>query len=130
MPARQSYNRRGPETDFASVNPCVSDEYNSEVWEGLNEQDGTIWEHLNDAGESGVWINEDYNPLGPVVVLVEHPSGDAYTCYAYNNGADIGEVKLPITEDSFAGPYDTARRAWRHLNQAANRGEASSKEEV
>jgi len=99
-------------TDFALVNPCVSDEYNSAAWDTLNEQDGTVWEYLNDAGESGVWINEDYDPLGPVIVLVEHPSGDAYTCHTYDKGAYVGEVKLPITEDWFTGPYDTACKAW------------------
>jgi len=115
LPKRKRELPSRPAVDFASVNPCVYDHYNSAIWDTLNEQDGTVWIHLNDAGESGVWINEDYDTLGPVVVLVED-SEDSVICHVYNKGVEVGEVKLPI-ENSFAGPYDIACKAWAHLEE-------------
>ena len=107
--------------DVALVEPCVLDEHNSEVWDTLNEQE-VVWEYLMDAGAWGVWINGDYDPLGPVIVLVDNDEG-LVACHAYNKGAYVGEVTLPSTEVwpsrsiSLGGPYDAACKVWAHLNR-------------
>jgi hypothetical protein len=104
--------RREPETvsiEFALVDPST-DDY---LWETLEDQDGLVWEYLDQA--STVWINSDYDTLGPIIVLVESDDETTYTARAYDKGAAVGEVKLPITEDWFAGPYDTACKAWAQL---------------
>ena len=108
---------------FALVDPSIDDS----LWETLEDQDGLVWEYLDQA--STVWINSDRDPLGPIVVLVASEDETTYTARAYDKGVPVGydaaarvagkllKVQLPVTDDWFAGPHKAAVKAWADLNQ-------------